>query len=320
MGRWLLCLLGLTCSVIAMDSTTNPEAVSNFDDLWDYAKPAETRKRFSSWLQHRPTLDTDTRLQLQTQIARTHSLVAEFAQAHELLDQVLAELSAQTPQARVRYHLERGRTFNSAGDTLLAREQFLQAYRLTEDKAHDTYRIDAAHMMAIVETDLDEKLQWNNRGLEAARQTDDPAARKWIGVFHNNKGWDLFEAKRYEDALVEFEQCRVFHQQQGNRANLDIARWSIAKTYRYLGRIEEALAIQQALLAQSGGEDDSGYTYEELAELYLSMGEKARAGHFFKRAYAILSTDTWLQRNERERLERLKLLAESLPVQSQGKN
>lgn len=294
-----------------MDKSPEQQAVKDFNSLWDYAKPEETRQRFIDWLEQTDDgLDLDTRLQVRTQIARTHSLAAEFEQAHNVLDTVQNELSANTPLARIRYHLERGRTFNSADNKAQAREHFIQAYELADQAGNDNYRIDAAHMMAIAESDLDSRLAWNDKGLKAARMSDDPAARKWIGVFHNNSGWDLFEAERYDEALQQFELCRDFHQQQGNGSNLDIARWSIAKTYRYLGRVDEALAIQQDLLKQGGGKDDSGYTYEELAELNLIKGNQDQARDYFNRAYQILSQDTWLQRNEAERLVRLRQLSE----------
>ncbi len=85
--------------------------------------------------------------------------------------------------------------------------------------------------------------------------------------------------------------------------------WSIAKTYRYLGKHDEALEIQLDILKKDNGIDESGYTFEELGELYLLKGDADKAKDYFGKAYAILSKDTWLQKNEKDRLERLKRLS-----------
>ena len=164
-------------------------------------------------------------------------------------------------------------------------------------------------MVAIAESDLDNKVLWSEKGIEIAKNSSDDKVKRWIGVFYNNTGWDLFEAKRYDEALEKFVSCRYFHKEMGNKSNEDIASWSIAKTYRYLGKLEDSLKIQEDLLAESNGKDESGYTYEELAELYLLMGQKDKAKDYFSKAYDVLSKDVWLQKNESSRLERLSKLS-----------
>jgi tetratricopeptide (TPR) repeat protein len=74
--------------------------------------------------------------------------------------------------------------------------------------------------------------------------------------------------------------------------------------FRLLGRVDEALEIQERLMrTQSGGED--GFVYEELAECLLVLGRADEARAHFARAHAMLSQDPWLVRNEAARLERL---------------
>jgi len=89
-----------------------------------------------------------------------------------------------------------------------------------------------------------------------------------------------------------------------------IAKWTIARTYRSLGRIDEALALQQELLAeiQRNGLASGGYVFEELAECLLIRDRGREATAYFRKAYEILSKDPWLQANEGDRLERLKAL------------
>src|SRR5690554_4109825 len=113
----------------SMTKTPSKTGLADIDELWDFADPAESERTFRAALTAADTAgDDDYRLQLFTQIARTHSLRRQFDQAHELLDSVEKELTDATQMARVRYLLERGRTFNSAGDKATARGHFIEAW------------------------------------------------------------------------------------------------------------------------------------------------------------------------------------------------
>src|ERR1051325_153220 len=90
-------------------------SLPDFDKLWDYAHPEETEKKFRELLPRaEKSGDKSYYAQLLTQIARTYSLRGKFAEAHATLDQVEAMLTDDLKLARVRYFLERGRTFNSS--------------------------------------------------------------------------------------------------------------------------------------------------------------------------------------------------------------
>lgn len=282
---------------------------TEFDQLWNYSDPLMTRSKFQEHLAVHSRRDEDYILQLKTQMARTYSLRSEFVEAHELLNEVENKLGKDTPIANVRYLLERGRTYNSAGQKEKAKNFFAKAYEASSLLGADPYTIDAIHMIAIVEKNFDDKLRWTEKGIEIAQASKDEKTRLWVGIFFNNLGWDLFEAKRYREALEKFEKCRMFYKSTGHKKRENIARWSVAKTYRFLGQVDESLKIQESLLLENKGEDKSGYTYEELAELYLLKGATRKAKDFFSKAYNILSKDDWLQKNELSRLDRLKKLS-----------
>ena len=305
MIRWICFLFLVSCV-----SKTKDLAVPDFDHLWNYSKPAQTRQAFFEWLEeHREEVPQDILLQLQTQIARTYSLEKNFTEAHKRLDEVESRLAEFTKTAEVRYLLERGRTFNSAGEKNKARPVFKKAYELAVEIENFRLSVDAAHMLALAAESFAEKMSWNQKGLVAAENSGDEKTRRWIGSLRNNIGWDLFEEKEYEKAFAEFKLCQEFYQSIGDSKYEAIARWSQAKVLRYLEQFEAALSIQKELLRESGGIDESGYTYEELAELYLALGQKERAQDFFSKAYEILSQDSWLQKNESQRLSRMKKLA-----------
>ncbi len=281
----------------------------NFDKLWNYSDPAGTEEKFRAHLPDAETHpDPEYRPQLLTQIARTFSLRRKFDEAHALLDTVQPLLSDETPIARIRYLLERGRTFNSSGQKDEAKTLFLQSWELAQAAQADFYAVDAAHMVAIVEPG-DAGLAWNMKAIEYAENSPDPRANNWLGSLYNNTGWDYHDKGEYETALDLFSRALAFREKQGNVENIRIAKWCIGRCLRSLERHEEAFEIQQALLAEAeaAGASD-GYTHEELAELLLVTGKPEEAAPHFSAAYDLLSQEAWLVESEPERIARLKEL------------
>ena len=144
-----------------------------FDKLWNYSEPAATERKFRDLLP--TTRDTDTRLQLLTQIARTLGLQRKFDEAHAILDGVEKEMTLGLETVRVRCLLERGRAFNSSKQPDRARPLFLEAWERGLAAKLDDYAVDAAHMMAIVEPP-EKKLAWNEKAMAVAEASSEPRA------------------------------------------------------------------------------------------------------------------------------------------------
>jgi tetratricopeptide (TPR) repeat protein len=316
-----------------------PDFDALWDDDWNFERPAETEQAFLAILL-RSAKDAPAayRLEVLTQIARTQGLQRRFDAAHATLDQVQAALDdldrpaddrpapeheALTP--RVRYLLERGRVFNSAGEPARARPLFLAAWELATAAGaagQDRYAVDAAHMLGIVEP-AEQGLAWNRRALALAGGSDDPRARSWRGALYNNMGWTYHAAGAYAQALALFEAALVAWQEDGQTHLIALARWAIARTLRSLGRPQEALARQMARLqelqeGEKGQEEEEeegaragtsdGYVHEEIGECLLALGREEEARPHFARAWAVLSQNSWLAATEPERLERLRTL------------
>ncbi len=284
-------------------------SASELDALWDFDDPATSEARFRQRLSE-PGTEADPALlaETKTQLARSQGLQRHFDEAHATLDQVEARLAEMPARVQVRYALERGRVFNSSGQPERAVPFFESAWELARTAGEDGLAVDAAHMLGIAEPG-ERGMAWNLKALELARASTQPAANRWQGPLYNNIGWSYFDAGRYEDALGMFEQALEWQQTNGPEKEIRIARWCIARDLRALGRIEEALAMQQALFAeyeQSLSED--GYVSEELGECLLALGRSAEARPHFQRAYTLLSQDIWLSANETDRLARLQQL------------
>jgi tetratricopeptide (TPR) repeat protein len=278
--------------------------------MWDYDKPAETERRFRElWPAAQGSRDASYAAQLLTQIARTEGLQRRFEAAHRTLDEAQTYLRDDLYRARIRYLLERGRVLNSSRQRSQARDHFLDAWQLAVEHREDFYAVDAAHMMAIVEPP-EGQLAWNLKAMELAQRSDEPRARGWLGSLYNNTGWTYHAQGRYEDALRYFQMAREWQTARGDAALIRIASWCVGRTLRSLGRWEEALAIQQDLLAQlESAEAADGFVHEELGECLLALGRDGEARGHQARAYALLSQDPALVEDEPARLQRLKELS-----------
>jgi tetratricopeptide (TPR) repeat protein len=272
----------------------------DLEKLWDFGQPADSEQRFRDALAGMADANGEDALVLRTQLARALALQRRFDESAAELNAVAAV--ADPPSlVRVYLPLERGRLLNALGDRDGARPMFLRALSEAETAALDHLAVDAAHMMAIIENGA-AQIPWAERALEIAEASADPRARKWAGSVTHNLGWTLHDLGRYAEALDVWERALAFREKQGDPELIRVARWTVARGLRSLGRYDEALAIQRSL-AMAGPQD--GYVEEELGELLLAMERPDEARPHFARAHALLSQDAWLAEGEPDRLKRL---------------
>ena len=242
--------------------------MTDIDAMWDYSDPAGSEARFQEALAE---TGPERRLELLTQLARAQGLQQHFDDAHRTLDEVEAELATAPVRPRVRYLLERGRVFNSAGEPDRARSFFADALALaTADPADTFYAIDAAHMLAIV-APANEALDWNFRALALAEAAEDERARGWRGSLLNNIGWAYYDAGHLSAALDYLQRALAVRQEHGSAEDVRVARWCVARVQRDLGQVTEALAEQLALAAEYAALGQrSAYVDEEIDKLGIT--------------------------------------------------
>ena len=270
--------------------------------LWDYSQPAESEARFRAVL---PDLAGDSRLEVLTQIARTYSLRRMFSEAHALLDDIEPPLKSAGPVPRLRYLLERGRTFRSSGQKDKARPLFVQAWELGREVGNEDLAIDAAHMIALVDGGA-AGIAWNLLALPLARDARDPQARRWVAPLLNNLGWESRQLGRHDDALRYFREAVPAYEARGNPTAVRIAWWQLARTLRDLKQFDGALAILYKLERETAMPNaPDGFVFEEIAENLESLGRTNEAKPYFSQAFDTLSKDPALPKDEPQRLARL---------------
>lgn len=255
--------------------------------LWNFGDPAGSEARMRAAMAGAGAEDAAI---LRTQIARTFGLRREFSLAREELAPLLEREDELAPEARVRTHLELGRTLCSATHpaeslTPQARAEAGQAYQraamIAREHGLDGLAVDALHMMAFTETDPARALAWSMQALEASLASTQPAARRWEASLRNNIGCALHELGRHDEALEMFERAQELHEATGDPGRVRVARWMVAWTLRAMRRHDEALRIQHALEAEheAAGTTDP-HVYAELAHLYRAMGDAAAAANY----------------------------------------
>lgn len=276
---------------------------AQIDELWDFDDPAASEGRFRTAAASAATFERGVML---TQVARSLGLQQRYADALRILDSV--EGTAE-PDVDVRARLERGRIFNSGNDATAARPEFEAAFALATGHGLETLAVDALHMIAIV-APTEEQAELHARAIAMAEGASDPRARQWLASLYNNAGWTSFDAGDLNEALRLFELALEERLRLGTPRQIGIARWSVGRALRALGRTDAALAIQEDLQrANADAGVDDPYVSEELGECLLTLGRPAEARPNFSRAVAQLSADAWLAEHEPERIERLRDLA-----------
>ena len=269
--------------------------------LWDFDRPAESEQRFRAAL---ASAEGEDALVLRTQLARALGLQRRFEEATAELASVAAA-GEVSPLVRTYLALERGRVLRSSGDARGAKPLFVDALDAAVSAGLDHLAADAAHMLAI-SSDGEEQIPWARRALEIAESATDPRARRWVASVTHNLGWTMHDLGRYDEALSLWQRALAARLEQGGKAEqVLVARWTVARGLRSLGRYDDALAIQRSLAADGPAD---GYVEEELGELLLALRGGVEAAPHFATAHALLSADERLAEAEPARLARLAAL------------
>jgi tetratricopeptide (TPR) repeat protein len=273
--------------IATLASAASSAMAIDLKSLWNFDEPAQSEARFRSAL---VTATGDDAIILQTQIARSYGLRADFTQAQVILKSLETQLQTAGDEARTRYWLELGRTYSSgthppASQTSDAKEMARKAYGKALETAKvgqlDGLAIDSLHMLAFVDTEPADQLKWGQEALAVSQASSQPSAKAWEASLRNNVGYALYQLGRYEEALAQFQQAVVLRELGTDQQAIRIAHWMVGWTLRAMNRTGEALEIQLRLEREREvAGKPSPYVFEELELLYRAKGDEARAKHY----------------------------------------
>lgn len=298
---------------LAVTKPTDPLSLK-IDETWNFADPSATQTAFETMLtQVDPTTAQAPlqRAEILTQIARCQGLQQRWSEAAESLEKAQTLTEGTRSRASVRVLLESGRIKNSRRLDDRGAREFTEAWNLSRELREDALAVDAAHMLAIVLGDDPRKsIEWNERALRYAEASVDDRAKRWKASLYNNLGWAYHDLKSYPAALDMFRKAQTERERNPqNVKEIRIAKWSVGRALRSLGKADEALEIQRSIeqeLAASGETD--GFNEEELAECLTALSRPDEARPHFAKAYDLLKADRWIAANQPDRLSRLRTL------------
>ena len=241
---------------------------------WDFDDLEATERRLRSALAEEGS--DEGRAEVLTQLARVEGLRGDFETGDQLVRQAEA-LASESPVARARIDLERGRLQRSSGNPEAACPLFESAYATACRAGLWFLAADAAHMVALASSDRAAFVEWTRKGVDLAEAHEEAAY--WSGPLLNNLGWEYYEAGEFGHALEAFERAlRARELTPADGDGIALARYAVGKALRGLGRSEEAIPLLERAVgwAHEVGRPD-GWFHEELAEEYAAVGRSEDA-------------------------------------------
>lgn len=222
------------------------------DRLWDFSDPEASEARFREAAADE-TSSPHLRAVLSTQLARALGIQRRTDEALAVLDIVAATGSAPgdpesyAAELRARVFIERGRIAASDRRPADAVPELTRGVREAALAGSTFLVLDALHMLAL--NDVGHEEEWATEGFDVLDGSRDPRVLRWGVALHNNLGWTLHDSGRLTGALLQFEQAVASADAYGTAEQRHVARWSVARCLRSLGRTDEALAMQRDLAA-----------------------------------------------------------------------
>jgi len=233
------------------------------DRLWDFADAEASADRF------RAAADAAgsplERAVMATQLARALGLQGLDDEATAVLDGVAASFAGEAPaddgaereaatdaadvpaEVRARVAIERGRLLAAGQRPAEAVPELTLAVREAAQAGSAFLVLDALHMLAL--NDAGHEEEWAAEGIDLLEGRRDPRTLRWGIALHHNLGWVKHDGGRTAAALVEFERAVEIADRYGSAEQQQVARWSVGRCLRTLGRNDEALEIQRSLAA-----------------------------------------------------------------------
>ena len=294
----------------------------DLDQLWNPADIPGSEVAFRTLLEDTQKLATPDHshlVELLALLARSEALQQKFQAARSSLEKAERLLKQEQPtqatsiwiSMKIRWLIEKGRLQVLEKTPSQARTYFSEAWTLAINSGENYFAVEIAQLMAVTEPQKSQQ-EWLIRGIEIAEKSSHQKTKMLLGPLYSSLGWKFYDLKLLEKSLATFQKALKHHTSFGTGREAFVAQWSIGKVLRALGKVEEALAIQKALLSELGiGGERDGRLYEEVAECLQALRRTTEAQPYFELAYRELSNDEWVTDNQPVKLKRMKDLGKA---------
>ncbi|GAA1056980.1 hypothetical protein GCM10017608_10040 [Agromyces luteolus] len=216
--------------------------------MWDFGDAAASEERFRAAAADE-TLSAHGRAVMATQLARAMGIQHREEEALAVLDELEAadpgDSDEEAAELRARIALERGRMAAAGERVDEAVPEFTRAVREAALGGSTFLVLDALHMLALNDTGHEE--EWAAEGFDILEGVRDPRLKRWGVALHNNLGWTKHDGGDAQAALYHFQKAVDAADRYGTPGQQHVARWSVGRALRTLGRTDEALEIQREL-------------------------------------------------------------------------
>ena len=253
-----------------------------------------------------------------SQLGRSLLLQDKIDDAKKILADAFAKAEALPPSKEkdrclVRLSLENGRLFWITRSISQAQGQFKKAWELAETNSLGFFLVDAAVMMTLI-SPAKQKFDWLDKAFMFLGADNDPATAAltslWRPHLHILKAWQLFDARRFQEAYEDFEKASRLQLNGPERVDKNILKWSLARSLRSLHRLPEALEILYSLKNEfEKNQTPQGEVFLEIGECLQLQQQVAEAKTYFELAYAELSKNPWYIDNQEAELSRIRFLS-----------
>lgn len=243
------------------------------DRLWDFADPAASEERFRAVADDESVTEHE-RAVMTTQVARAVGIQRRDDDALAILAELDAverpdETAEEAAELRARIALERGRIEATAERFDEAVPLFTKAVREAAVAGSTFLVLDALHMLAL--NDAGHEEEWATEGFDILEGVRDPRLKRWGVALHNNLGWTKHDGGDAVAALHHFQKAVEAADQYGTAGQQHVARWSVGRALRSLGRNDEALELQRELAL---ARPDDAYVQSEIEALTAEVTEE----------------------------------------------
>lgn len=289
----------------------------DIDDLWDFNDLGKTEIKIHEQLAHMTSTEelsqSPKRAELLTQLARLQGLQGKLQEAEATLlltKELLPEGHAQAfARAELRYLIEQGRFFSLSMNSYQSLKYFEMAWQEAV-KLNDVYLLIETSVLLSISQPPKYQNEWLKQALKLAETSGDARGKLWLAQLYVMDGWHSFNFRKFEESLESFKKALEQPETTQNISNRVAVRWGLARTLRSLGRVQDALNVQNELLSEfQAVEKVNGHVFLELAECLLLLKKHEDAKIYFEAAYKELSLNGWYSDNKPSELSRIQYLS-----------